>query len=89
MTMTEEQRRKCHQIIHSYSASGATVAAALAQAPSTDNVILVGMEVTMTIQLRAVFGAEIGESVAKGIVASVGATIGGELSHNFWWEYNY
>ena len=75
--MTEDQRAKCHAIIHSASASAAAAAAGLAQIPCSDNAIITPIQLTMAISLGRVFGRELSESAAKAAVASAAAaTIG-------------
>lgn len=76
-TMTKEQREKCHWIIHANATAGAALAAGMAQIPFLDVPFLMGLEVTMAIELGAVFGEEIDKTIAKGLVASAGGTIGG------------
>jgi uncharacterized protein (DUF697 family) len=77
LMMTAEQKLKCHCIIHANAIAGAGVAGTLAQAPFTDIPILVALEITMAIELGAVFGAEIDKATAKGLVAAQVATLGG------------
>lgn len=75
--MTENQRKKCHAIIHGAAGSGAGIAAAMAQVPGSDNIPLVAIEVAMTISLGGVFGVSLTESAAKSIVAgAAGSLIG-------------
>ena len=75
--MTESEKSKCHKIIHTAAVSGAAVAAGMAQLPGLDVPVLVGIEVTMTISLGAVFGISITESTAKSIVLAATATFAG------------
>ena len=42
-TMTEVQKKKCTLIIHGAAASGAAMAAVMAQAPGSDNIPLVAL----------------------------------------------
>lgn len=79
--MTEEQRTKCHAIIHSASVSAAAVGGGLAQIPGSDNAVLTPIQLTMTIALGKVFGKALSESTAKAAIASVAAsTIGRTVS---------
>jgi uncharacterized protein (DUF697 family) len=73
--MTSDQRDKCHAIIHGASVSGAGIAAAMAQAPGTDNIPLTAIEIAMVIALGQVFGISITESGAKSIIAGYLGTI--------------
>ena len=77
MDMTNSQREKCHGIIHSAAISGAGVAALMAQAPGLDNAPLVAIEVGMVISLGSVFGIDISEATAKGIIAGMAGTLVG------------
>jgi len=81
--MTNIQRNKCHLIIHGAAASGAGIAAALAQLPGSDNVPLVAVEVGMTISLGAVFGISLTESGAKSMIASSTGTLVGRGIYQF------
>ncbi len=75
--MTEDQRAKCHVIIHAASVSGAGVAAGMAQVPFSDIPVLIGIEVTMVISLGAVFGVMVSRSAATSfITAYVGKKVG-------------
>lgn len=79
--MTEDQRNKCHAIIHTASAAAAGVGAGLAQIPGSDNALLTPIQLTMTILLGKVFGIELSETTAKATLASVTAsTIGRTVS---------
>lgn len=79
--LTEKQRRQCHTIIHTASASAGAVGAGLAQAPCSDNLIIAPIQITMTIALGRVFGIELTESAAKAAITSVaGTTIGRTIS---------
>lgn len=68
--MTKEEKSKCHAIIHGAATSGAGVAAGMAQIPGSDAPVLIGIEISMTIALGAVFGISLTESAAKSIVLS-------------------
>ena len=72
--MTKEQKKKCHKIIHSASASAALVGTGLAKIPLADSAVLVPLQLTMVISLGKVFEKTISESAAKAAVASASAT---------------
>ncbi len=79
--MTDEQRSKCAKIIHAAAVSGAAIAGGMAQLPGMDAPVLMGIEITMTISLGAVFGVTIDESGAKSIVlATIGMIAGRGIS---------
>lgn len=77
MELTEQQREQCHLIIHGAAASAATVAATMAQAPGTDNVPLVAIEMAMVISLGRVFSISLTESGTKSTVAGTAGTLVG------------
>ncbi|MGN0610110.1 MAG: hypothetical protein ACI4J6_12950 [Oscillospiraceae bacterium] len=72
--MTSKQKKECHAIIHSASASAAVVGSGLAKIPLADSAVLVPLQLTMVISLGKVFGRTITESAAKAAVASASAT---------------
>jgi len=74
-SMTNEQRGKCHAIIHSASASAAAVGAGLAQVPCSDNAVITPIQLTMTVALGRVFGIELTDSAARASSAAA-ATVG-------------
>ena len=73
----EDMMNKCHAIIHSASVSCGGVAVASAQIPTSDNAVIVPIQIGMIIGLGEVFELNITESMAKSIIASAGATIAG------------
>lgn len=82
--MTEDQRTKCHWIIHSAATAAAASAAALAQAPGTDNAVFVGIMSTMTASLAFVFDIDTGVLKTYGLafdnfVMTIMAKAGGLL----------
>lgn len=81
--MTEEQRKKCHGIIHTASVAAGGVGAGLAQIPGSDNAIITPIQLTMTVSLGKVFGIELTESAAKAAVASVAASTVGRTVSQF------
>lgn len=75
--MTDYERNKCHAIIHSTSALAGGVGAGLAQIPTSDNAILIPLQVGMIISLGAVFSMELTESAARATLATTTATLVG------------
>lgn len=71
--MTDDQRQKCHVIIHTASTATAAVGAGLAQLPLTDHAVIVPIQVTMIVSLGAVFDVHVTDSVAKGIALGMAA----------------
>lgn len=79
--MTEEQKNKCHQIIHTASGAAAAAAAGIAQLPCADSAIIAPIQIGMICGLGNVFDMEISKSSAKGLAASaVGTTVGRAIS---------
>ncbi len=76
-TMTDEEKSKCHKIIHTAAASAAAIGGGLAQIPGSDAVPITAIQVGMIIGLGAVFGTEVTEAAAKSILAGAVAAIGG------------
>ena len=75
--MTDEQKKKCHMIIHGASATAAGIGAGLAQIPGSDNVVLVGIQTTMIIGLGKVFGMQLTETAAQGLIGTgISAVLG-------------
>ncbi len=81
--MTDEQETSCHAIIHTAAVAAGGVASGLAQLPGTDNALIVPIQLTMIISLGAVFGKTIEESVAKSILATQIASLGGRAISQF------
>lgn len=75
--MNESQRKKCHYLIHTTSASKAAIGEGLTQIPGSDNVPISALQVTMIIGIAKVFDKSITKSTAKGILASQLAIFGG------------
>lgn len=71
--MTEDQRAKCHAIIHAASAAAGGVGAGLAQIPGSDNAVITPIQLSMTIALGHVFDIELSESAAVAAIGSVSA----------------
>lgn len=81
--MTEEQRAKCHGIIHAAAVAAGSVGAGLAQIPGSDNAVIVPIQTTMIISLGAVFGVNIDESIAKATLATTTASLTGRAISQF------
>lgn len=82
--MTEEQKIKCHTVIHSASTAAAAVGAGLAQFPVADNAVIVPIQVSMVVALGKIFNQHITDSVANGmILGSAGTFVGRAFSQIF------
>lgn len=79
--MTDEQRKKCHAIIHAASVAAGGVGAGLAQVPLADNAVITPIQLTMTMSLGKVFGRTVAESAAKAALSQVAvSTVGRTVS---------
>jgi len=83
VNLTDDEKKKCHAIIHSAAGLAAGAGAGLAQLPGTDAAVITPIQVTMVTSLGAVFDIRVTEGVAKGIVAALGATIAGRAVSQF------
>ncbi len=81
--MTENERRRCHYIIHTNATAAAGIAAGLAQLPGVDAAPLAALEVEMVTALGAVFGIKVSNAAAKGVIASVAGTAVGRATSQF------
>lgn len=75
--MTEEEKSKCHSIIHSAAVTAGVIGAGLAQLPMADTIPITAIQTGMIIGLGAVFDRDITESVAQSILSGAMASIGG------------
>lgn len=75
--LTEEQRVKCHGIIHTAAVAAGGAGTGLAQIPLSDNAIITPIQITMIISLGAVFGIRVSEGTAKGILAGAASSFVG------------
>ena len=85
--INEDQRIKCHAIIHSASIAASAVGAGLCWLPLSDAPLITAVQVAMTISLGGVFGIELSKSAAKAaVVAAAASTIGRSASQlaTFW-----
>lgn len=83
-TMTEEQRIKCHAIIHSASTIAGAVGVGLAQLPVSDNVVLVPIQMGMVVALGNIFNQHITDSIANAMVlSSASSFVGRAISQVF------
>lgn len=75
--MTNKERGLCNGIIHTASAVAGVVGAGLAQVPTSDNLVITPIQLTMAVSLGKVFGISLDQSAAKAAIASAAAaTVG-------------
>jgi len=75
--MNSSQETQCHAIIHSVSGLCGVVGAGFAQAPGSDNAVIVPLQIGMIISLGAVFDIELSESSAKATLSTATASMVG------------
>ena len=68
--MSNDERAKCHAIIHTASVAAGAIGAGLAQIPISDNLIISPIQLTMIISLGQVFGIQLTESAAAASAAA-------------------
>ena len=73
--MSKDQLKKCHAIIH--TASVASGAAGAIPIPVADALPISGFQITMVLSLGKVFEHKVGESTAKGLIATAASTFVG------------
>ena len=71
--MTSREKGLCNGIIHSASVAAAAIGGGLAQVPTSDNLLITPIQVTMAISLGKVFGIDLDQSAAKAAVSSAAA----------------
>ena len=77
LKITDEQRTKCHAVIHSASVAAGGAGAAGAQLPVADNAVIVPIQISMIIGLGKIFDLQITKAVASGIIKSAAASFVG------------
>ena len=75
--MTNREKTLCNGIIHSASAAAGVIGAGLAQVPTSDNLLITPIQLSMAVSLGKVFGVALDQSAAKAAVASaIAASVG-------------
>lgn len=72
--LSEDQKKKCNTIIHPAAVAAGGVSTGLAQIPLSDNAIIMPIQITMITALGAVFGIDVTEGIAKGIIGGATAS---------------
>lgn len=78
--MTNREKALCNGIIHSASLAAAAVGGGLAQVPTSDNLIITPIQLSMTISLGKVLGITLDRSTAKATIASAAAATTGRMA---------
>lgn len=81
--MTQDQKEKCHVIIHTASAAAGGVGTGLAQLPGTDSAFIIPIQITMIVSLGKVFGVHLTDSAAKGIALGMAGMYVGRTVSQF------
>ena len=75
--INENDRIKCHTIIHSASVAAGLAGASLCWIPTSDSIPISAAQIAMAISLGKVFGIKLSKSAAKAAVAAAAATAAG------------
>ena len=77
LNITEEQKKKCHTIIHTHAGMCGGVGTGMAQIPLADNAVITPIQIAMIIELGLVFDQKIGKAVAQSILSGASASLVG------------
>lgn len=80
VTMPEDQKKKCHTIIHAAAVSAGGAGTGLAQVPLADSTIITPIQLGMIVALGKVFDQKITEAAAKAIISSMAASFAGRTA---------
>ena len=75
--INDNDRKKCHTIIHSASIAAGISGAGLCWIPCSDAPLISAAQIAMAISLGKVFGIKLSKSAAKAAVAAAAATAAG------------
>ena len=73
--MKDEQKSKCHTIIHIAATECAAIGSGLAQLPGSDALFIVPIQINMIRKLANVFDINLQETAVKSLLASSLATV--------------
>ena len=73
LTLTDDEKKKCHAIIHAASAAAGGVGTGLAQLPMADTAAITPIQIAMITGLGAIFDLRVTEGAANGIIGSLTA----------------
>lgn len=80
VTMPEDQKKKCHTIIHAAAVSAGGAGTGLAQIPLADSTIITPIQIGMIVALGKVFDQKITEAAAKAIISGMAASFAGRAA---------
>ncbi|WP_240843031.1 hypothetical protein [Acidaminobacter sp. JC074] len=75
--LTDEEKKKCHTVIHGAAVAASAAAGGMSQIPLADNTVIAPIQVGMIIKLGTIFGHKVTEGLAKGIIANAAAAFVG------------
>ncbi len=78
--LSNNQAKKCHGIIHSFSATAGAAGTGLAQIPVADSAIIMPTQIAMVISLGKVFDLNITKTAASAIIRSAAASFIGRAT---------
>ena len=81
--MNDEEKTKCHGIIHTAAVAAGAIGVGLAQIPGSDTVPITTIQVGMIVSLGAVFGKTITKTAGASILSGAVASIGGRAVSQF------
>ena len=80
ITMPEDQKQKCHTIIHGAAVAAGGAGSGLAQVPMADSAIITPIQIGMIIALGKVFDQKITKSAANAILSGMVASFAGRTA---------
>ncbi|MBQ7594039.1 MAG: hypothetical protein IJU48_06770 [Synergistaceae bacterium] len=84
--MSEQERSKCHAIIHSAAVAAAAIGGGLAQIPTSDAFLITPLQIGMVASLGNVFGKSLTDTAIKALLSSfTAAFVGRTISQSLTW----
>ena len=80
ITMPEDQKQKCHTIIHGAAVAAGGAGSGLAQVPMADSAVITPIQIGMIIALGKVFDQKITKSAANAILSGMVASFAGRTA---------
>ncbi len=84
--MSEQERSKCHAIIHSAAVAAGAIGGGLAQIPTSDTLVITPLQIGMVASLGNVFGKSLTDTAIKALLSSfTAAFVGRTISQSLTW----
>lgn len=80
IAMPEDQKQKCHTIIHGAAVAAGGAGSGLAQVPMADSAVITPIQIGMIVALGKVFDQQITKSAANAILSSMAASFAGRTA---------